>query len=43
MLSYIDEKIKHLSGGNKRKLKVISALLGKSRFIFLDEPTIGVD
>ena len=43
MVSCLDEKIKHLSGGSRRKLKVISALLGKPRFIFFDEPTIGVD
>ncbi len=43
MAGEVDEKIKHLSGGNRRKLKVISALLGKPRFLFLDEPTIGID
>ncbi|EAR95943.2 transporter family ABC domain protein (macronuclear) [Tetrahymena thermophila SB210] len=33
----------HLSGGNKRKLCLAIALIGKSKFIFLDEPTSGVD
>ena len=37
------ENIKELSGGAKKKLKFITALLGKSKYIFLDEPNIGVD
>jgi len=32
-----------LSGGMKRKLSVAIALLGKSRTVFLDEPTSGMD
>lgn len=32
-----------LSGGNKRKLSVALALCGGSRFVFLDEPTSGMD
>ena len=35
--------VKHLSGGNKRKLCVAQALLGRSRLVLLDEPTSGVD
>lgn len=33
----------HLSGGNKRKLCLAISLVGKAKFIFLDEPTSGVD
>jgi len=31
------------SGGNKRKLSVGIALIGKPSIVFLDEPTTGVD
>lgn len=34
---------KQLSGGNKRKLSLGMALIGKSKIIFLDEPTSGMD
>ena len=34
---------KNLSGGNKRKLSVAIALVGKPRLILLDEPSTGVD
>ena len=34
---------KNLSGGNKRKLSVGIALVGKPRLILLDEPSTGVD
>ena len=33
----------NLSGGNKRKLSVAIAFIGRSRLIFLDEPTAGMD
>lgn len=32
-----------LSGGNKRKLSTAIALIGDPPFIFLDEPTTGMD
>lgn len=34
---------KELSGGNKRKLSLGMALIGKSKIVFLDEPTSGMD
>jgi ATP-binding cassette subfamily A (ABC1) protein 3 len=33
----------NLSGGNKRKLSVASALIGDSKLVVLDEPTAGMD
>lgn len=35
--------IRQLSGGNQRKLKLITALLGKPDFLMMDESTIGID
>lgn len=37
------KKSMDLSGGNKRKLSVAIALVGKPRLILLDEPSTGVD
>ena len=31
------------SGGNKRKLCVAIALIGRPKLLFLDEPTTGID
>lgn len=38
-----DQKVKHLSGGQKRKLSVGIAIIGDPRIVILDEPTAGVD
>jgi len=40
---YIGRQCAHLSGGNKRKLMLATALIGGSEVLFLDEPTAGVD
>lgn len=33
----------HLSGGMKRKLMIARALIHRPRYLFLDEPTVGID
>lgn len=38
-----NSKIKHLSGGMKRRLVIVRALLNNPRFLILDEPTTGLD
>ncbi|KAL7012162.1 hypothetical protein ACKWTF_014662 [Chironomus riparius] len=38
-----DTVVKHLSGGQKRKLSVGIAIIGDPRIIIFDEPTAGVD
>ena len=37
------KQTRHLSGGTKRKLSLGMALIGKSKIIFLDEPSSGMD
>lgn len=36
-----DQRVKHLSGGQKRKLSVGIAIIGEPKIIILDEPTAG--
>ena len=38
-----DKQSQNLSGGNKRKLSVGNALIGKVKVVLLDEPSSGVD
>ena len=38
-----NSKIKHLSGGMKRRLVIVRALLNNPRFLILDGPTTGLD
>ncbi|CAG5059697.1 unnamed protein product, partial [Parnassius apollo] len=40
---HLDKRVDQYSGGNKRKLSTAVALLGRTRLVFVDEPTTGVD
>lgn len=37
------KQVGQLSGGNKRKCSLAMSLIGKSKIIFLDEPSSGLD
>lgn len=38
-----NDKVKHYSGGMKRRINIAAALLHRPRVLFLDEPTVGID
>ena len=38
-----DDRIKHYSGGMKRRVGIAQALLGQPKLIIVDEPTVGLD
>ncbi len=39
----LHQKVSHLSGGMKRKLNIIVALLHNPAILLMDEPTVGID
>lgn len=43
MASMLNKDVAHLSGGNKRKLMIIRAMMHEPKILFLDEPTVGLD
>ena len=43
LASHRKKKTRHLSGGMKRQVNLIAALLHRPMLLFLDEPTVGVD
>ena len=43
MEEHLLKRIEHLSGGNKRKAALASALLGAPSLLIIDEPTRSLD
>lgn len=43
LTDFADKKIKHFSGGMKRRVNLIAGTLHQPNLLFLDEPTVGVD
>lgn len=43
LTQHADKKIKHLSGGQRRRLDVAIGIVGRPEVLFLDEPTAGFD
>ncbi|WP_066713588.1 ABC transporter ATP-binding protein [Clostridium sp. Marseille-P299] len=41
--SLLNKKVKEYSGGMKRKLNIIAALLHQPKLVIFDEPTVGID
>ncbi len=39
----LKDKVQNYSGGMKRRLNIGAALMGKPKFIIMDEPTVGID
>lgn len=43
LTEFADRKIKHFSGGMKRRCNLLAGILHDPKVLFLDEPTVGVD
>lgn len=38
-----NDKVKTFSGGMKRRMNIVSAMLHRPKILFMDEPTVGID
>lgn len=43
LIEHRNKKMRHLSGGMKRRVELIQALLNEPEFLIIDEPTTGLD